>query len=123
MGNIKVEDKHLIVHENAFRKGLALQREHYKLAKAANNFRVMRNCLENLKMEIKQSAKANNEEITIRKIESVISWYDNLPSRFVKNGPEGRYVAYPHNYDQIVNKAFTNAYELIISLLERLDLL
>jgi len=123
MGSLKVEDKHLTVQESAYRKGLALQREHYKIAKASGNFRVMRNCLENLKMEIKQTAISNNEELTIRKIESIITWYDELPSKLSRRSPDGNFIAYPPNYDYLVNKAFTRAYELIISLLARLDLL
>ena len=123
MVGIKVEEKHLVVHETAYRKGLALQREHYKLAKASGNFRIMRNCLENLKMELRQQAISNNEESTIKKIEVIIAWYDDLPRKFTRRGPEGSYISYPPDYEHKVNMAFTKAYELIITILTRLDLL
>jgi len=123
MGSLKFDDTHLKVQESSYRKGIALQREHYKLAKASRNFGIMRNCLENIKMEIKQQAISNNEELTLRKIENIIAWFDALPSKLSRNGPDGTYIAYPPNYDYLVNKAFTRAYELIISLLTRLDLL
>ena len=123
MAGIKSENKHLISKITPFHKGLALQREHYKIAKTMKDWDSMRNCLENIKMEIKQDAIKRSEQANIRKVESVIAWYDNLPSKFTKIGPDGPYIDYPPGYEQKVNLLFTAAYEILISLMGALDLL
>lgn len=109
--------------DDMFKRGLAMQREKFKYAKTLSDYGVMRDCLENIKMEIKNQAFQIEEQDNIKKVEKIIEWYDMLPVIYSRRGPEGTYIEYPSNLNMLINRRFTNAYEILIGIMRGLDLL
>jgi len=109
--------------ENAFKRGITLQREMFKNAKLDNDYDQMCDSLENIKAEIKHKAALKNEMDAVLKIEKILDWYRTIETRFIKNTPDGKVINYPPNIHYVINKRLTYCYEEVIRLLGVLDLL
>lgn len=106
-----------------FRKGIDLQREHFKDAKVLGNFDTMADSLENLKSEIKAKLVAKGRKKELQRIENILSWFRTKEKNYMKKTPQGVKVNFPPNMPVIINHNLTVCYELLIDELNRLGLL
>ena len=123
---MKKHREYEIIEESNYKKGLAIQREQFKLGKngsGQNNYDQMCDAVENLKSDLKSKMLKQGNRETVQLIEKIIDWYRTLEQRYSKNTPEGIMVVFPSNIDQKINKNLTIAYEKLIGQMEILDLL
>ena len=119
-----MDDKTIIdTKVNNFRKGIDLQREIFKTAKAQGNLQLMKVSIENIKSEIKTKAISLRMSEDIEYIEKRINWINTLKSRYTRRTKNGIKVRLPKNWKTISNKHLDNSYERIMKILTRLDLL
>jgi hypothetical protein len=115
-----------IIQEEIYtlRKGINNQRELYKRCRYFYDIEGMVSCIENIKSEIAYKCKnneASNEDLAY--IEKVLEWYRNLFIRFKKKTPNGVALMFPSNYRDITTRNLQKAYERLMHILERLELL
>ena len=109
--------------ESNLKKGIDLQREHYKNANLTDKYDIMIRCIENIKGEIKQKAIAKNRKDDILRITKIIKWYKDLPITYSKKTPTGTQIRYPPRIHSQIAHNLQVAYEILIELLSILGLI
>lgn len=109
---------------NLFQRGIDFQREVYKQAALDNDFDSMCNALENLKSEVKPKAMALGMNKRIDNIERTITGFRRLPLKYRRLSPDGS-VSYklPPDSSIKIKQSFTHAFEDLIFILVRLELI
>jgi len=112
-----------IVKENIskLKTGIDIQREIYKKANIENDFSTMAKCIQNIKSEITVQAKQKKQDQKIQRINKILNWYFDLPTKFYTKTPDGIQQKIPYNIELVINKNLTIAYQLIIEILHTIN--
>lgn len=105
------------------RKGLDQQRELYKYANIHNDYDGMVHCIENIKSEIRGKAIAKGNSDAIKRIETIIKWYYNLPNQYTVRTEYGNETIYPASINQKISHNLNVAYQILIKQLNILGLI